>query len=87
VTVDAPPKGWTPNELARLLRVSPDQIRAWCKSGVMKSLNVARHACSKPRYIILPHHLAEFERSRSGAQPKAPPRRRRTSGEIDFYPD
>ncbi len=87
MTSDTPPKGYTPNELATLLRVSPDRVRAWIKSGVLGSVNVAAHTCSKPRYVVLPHHLAAFERSRSGAQPKAPPRRRRRSGEIDFYPD
>jgi Helix-turn-helix domain len=84
---DASPQGRTPNEVARLLRVSPDRIRAWIQSGQLQALNVAAHQVGKPRYIVLPHHLAAFEQARAAAQPKPPPRRKKQTGGVDFFPD
>jgi hypothetical protein len=86
---DAPPstpRGYTPAELGRLLRVRPDQVRAWIKSGELGAIDTARLRCGRPRFIILPHHLAEFERRRAAAAPKPVPRRRRPAGK-DYYPD
>jgi excisionase family DNA binding protein len=82
------PRGHTPAELARLLRVSPDRVRAWIKSGELGAIDTATHRCGKPRYVILPHHLAEFERRRAAATPagKPAPRRRRLVA-VDYYPD
>lgn len=78
--------GYTPRELSKLLRVSPDRIRAWIRSGELGAIDTARHRCGKPRFIVLPHHLAEFERRRTTAPPKRAPRRRRQPPAIDFYP-
>jgi hypothetical protein len=81
-------RGWTPNELARVLRVSPDRVRAWIKAGELAALDTAARRRGKPRYVILPHHLVEFERHRRPAPPPSPARRRRKkSSEIDYYPD
>jgi excisionase family DNA binding protein len=83
------PRGYTPNELARLLRVSPDQVRAWVKAGELGAIDTARVRCGRPRYVILPHHLAEFTKRRSAAQSKTTPtpRRKRRPGFVDFFPD
>jgi hypothetical protein len=80
-------RGWTPNELARLLRVSPDRIRAWIQSGELGALDLATTRCGRPRYVILPHHLAEFEARRCAATPPRPARRRRRRQRIDYFPD
>jgi excisionase family DNA binding protein len=77
----------TPNELARLVRVSADRIRNWIKTGQLRAVNVAEHRCAKARFIILPHHLAEFERQRQVSPPLKPARRRKRIGITDFYPD
>jgi excisionase family DNA binding protein len=79
--------GHTPRELARLLRVSPDRVRAWIAAGELGAIDTARHRCGRPRYVILPHHLAEFEATRRAAPPPKPARRKRRSLETDFYPD
>lgn len=84
------PRGYTPNELARLLRVSPDAVRAWIKAGELGALDTARRRCGRPRYVILPHHLAEFEHRRRAATPAAKPaprRRQRRTVAVDYYPD
>jgi hypothetical protein len=81
-------RGWTPRELASIIRVSPDRVRAWIVSGELGAINTAPHRCGKPRYIILPHHVAEFERKRAAAAPpKSPRRRRQAAGVIDFFPN
>jgi excisionase family DNA binding protein len=80
-------KGYTPRELAKVLRVSPDQIRAWIRSGELAALDTARHRCGKPRFIILQHHLAEFEQRRAVSPPPKPARRRKRTCLVDYYPD
>jgi excisionase family DNA binding protein len=80
-------RGYTPRELGRLLRVSPDQVRRWIQSGELGAIDTSRRRCGRPRYVILPHHLAAWERSRLAATPPEPPRRRRqAAGVIDYYP-
>jgi hypothetical protein len=86
-TTQTPARGWTPPELAKLLRVSPEKIRSWLKSGLLKGINTANHECRRPQWVILPHHLAEFEQRRSSAPPPKPKRRRRKVKMIDYFPD
>jgi excisionase family DNA binding protein len=77
--------GLTLREAARMLRVSPDRIRAWIVAGELGAVNVATTRCGKPRLVILPAHLAEWERRRVSPPPR--PRRRRRTRDVDFYPD
>jgi hypothetical protein len=86
LTAADPARGWTPNELARLLRVSPDRVREWVKAGIIGAVNVSAHDCGRPRYVILPHHLAEFEKRRAAAPPPKPQRRRRKAAAVDYFP-
>jgi hypothetical protein len=78
--------GYTPNELAPLLRVSPDKVRRWIEAGELLAINTAAAKCGKPRYVVLPEHLRAFARRRSAAQPKVQPRRKRRTVR-DYYPD
>jgi hypothetical protein len=82
-----PHEGYTIPELAGLLRKRPSTIRGWIRSGQLPALNLATRRGGRPRLIILPHHLTEFEKSRRAAPPKPPRRRRTPAGQIDFYPD
>lgn len=84
---DVPTRGLTTAEVARRYRVGEDRVRAWIKSGVLKAINSADAKCGKPRYVVLPEALAEFERTRSAASPPKAPRRQRQSGQKDFFPD
>ena len=81
-------RGQTPNELAPVLRLSPDRIRAMIRTGELGAIDTARHRCGRPRYVVLPHHLAEYIRSHSAAEPTPGPRRKRApTGSVDYYPD
>jgi len=79
--------GLTVREFARRNRIGPDRVRAMITSGALGAINTATSMCGKPRYVILPQHLAAFERQRAaGPKPKAP-RRRKQAAIRDFYPD
>ncbi len=86
-SLSLPARGLTVREVARLYRVSPDKIRALVKAGRLGAINTSGAECGKPRFVILPRHLEDFERQRSAGPPPRPARRRRRTTEIDFYPD
>jgi excisionase family DNA binding protein len=87
-TPPVPGRGLTPREVARLLRVSKDRVRAWIERGELPAVNVSAARCGRPRYVVLPEHLQAWERSRRvSPPPRAAPRRRRPAGFIDFLPD
>jgi excisionase family DNA binding protein len=81
------PRGYTPTELAKLLRISPDKVRQWIKCGQLRAVNVASTLCGRPRFVILPDHIREWEQRRSPPPPPKLPRRRRLPATTDFYPD
>jgi excisionase family DNA binding protein len=81
-------RGMTPRELTRLLRVSLRKVLGWIHGGQLGAVNVGDSR--RPRFIVLPSHLEQFERGRR-AVPTAPRpaarRRRRPADLVDFYPD
>jgi excisionase family DNA binding protein len=83
----AAPSGLTPRELARLLRVSPDRIRAIIARGELRAVNMAPTRCGRPRWVILPDALAAFLAGRLASPPPAPAKRRKRTVMVDYYPD
>ncbi len=80
--------GLTVEEVAATLRVSPDKIRAWLATGELVGTNTSATLAGRPRWVIAPESLAAFRAKRTSAPlPKQPTRRRRSSGEVDFFPD
>jgi excisionase family DNA binding protein len=79
-------RGLTVPELAKLLRVGQDKVRGWIRRGELAATDTGTPG--RPRLVILPSALAEFERShRAGrAPPRPPPRPPRGRGERDYYP-
>jgi hypothetical protein len=61
----------------------------WIRRGELKAINVATALCGKPRWVVTPEALAEFERRRVGGPPpkKERKRRKRDPDFIDYYPD
>jgi hypothetical protein len=62
-------KGFTVRDAPMRYRVSPDKIRAWIRQGRLQAINTAANLAAKPRFVILPHHLAEFEKGRATGPP------------------
>ena len=79
--------GLTVFDVARRYRVGPDKVRAWIRRGDLRALNTATTACSRPRWVVMPDALVEFERRRAGGPPPAAPKRKRRTHLIDYYPD
>ena len=80
-------RGFTVADLAARYRVGEDKIRAWIRAGLLRAINTSSASCARPRFVILPEHLAAFEQARSACRPPKPPRRRKRTGQVDFYPD
>lgn len=80
--------GVTPRELGRRWRKSHDQIRAWIRAGHLKALNLAPAQCARPRFVILPEYIEEFEAKRQAATVTPGTRvKRRKADEVDYFPD
>ncbi len=83
-----PQHGLTPAEVAKYWRVSADFVRDEIRAGRLGAIDTSRQRCCRSRYIILPHHMREWEQSRQAvAPPKSARRRRQREQEEDFYPD
>lgn len=77
----------SPPEVAERLRLSPDKILAWIKSGELVAVNTATKLGGRPRYRVSPISLAEFEKRRIAMAMPAPvkQRRRMPGGVIEFF--
>jgi excisionase family DNA binding protein len=73
-------------EVAALLRIGQDRVRALIKSGELGAIDTGTRA--RRRFVVLPHHLAEWERLRRVSRPAPKPaRKRKRPARIDFFPD
>lgn len=80
-------RGYTVKEIAERYRVGEDKVRGWIRRGELRAINIATHLCGRPRFVIPPDALPEFEKRRTAAEPPKPPRRKRLpKGVIDYYP-
>ena len=71
---------FSPPQLAEKLRVSPNKIHAWIKSGELRATNVSGKPGGRHRYRISLESLQAFERRRTvGVTPAIANRRRRKS--------
>jgi hypothetical protein len=83
-----PAPGWTVTDVARRYRVSRERVRRWITSGILAAVNRQDCPAARPSWVITPEALAAFERERQPATPpKAPPRRKKRTDEIDYFPD
>jgi excisionase family DNA binding protein len=74
-------------ETARYLRVGRDRVRDLIRRGDLGAIDTATGRNRKPRWVILPHHLAEFARRHAVAEAPRPTPRRRRPALKDYYPD
>jgi hypothetical protein len=83
-----PGDGWTVTDIARRHRVSESKVLSWISRGELAAFNTAGVMCGRPRWVVSPEALAEFERKRAaGPPPKSQRRRRRRPTEIDYFAD
>jgi excisionase family DNA binding protein len=80
-------RGLTVRDVSRRLRVSEDKVRFWIDKGEMRATNTATNLCGRPRWVISPDALAEFERRRAGGPMPQPKKRRKQTALVDYYPD
>jgi len=66
-------------EVAKFLRVRPDKVLSWVRSGRLRGYNVAEKENGRPKYRINPGDLAVFVQQRAITQsvPKGRPAGRR----------
>ena len=66
-------------EVAKLLRVRPDKVLSWIRSGRLRGYNVAEREHGRPKYRISPEDLQAFTQQRAITQsvPKGRPVGRR----------
>ena len=79
--------GYTVRDVARRYRVGEDKVRAWIKAGELAAINTAAALCAKPRFVVTPEALKQFELRRAAGPTPKTPKRRRKNREIDYYPD
>jgi excisionase family DNA binding protein len=84
IAADPVQRGYTPREVARQLRVSPERVRAWIARGELPAINTADPG-ERPRWVILPDHLAALLQRRQ-ASPPPKLRRKRHTGFVDYFP-
>ena len=78
--------GYTVADVARRYRVSPDRVRGWITSGVLRAINRRDTRSGRPSWVVTAEALDEFERGRTAAQPPKPPRRKKRINLVDYYP-
>jgi hypothetical protein len=88
VEISANPRGYTVRDVARYFRVGRARILTWIRSGELKALNTAAAVCGRPRFVVTPEALSDFERRRQAITPtKSAPRRTKRTLKVDFFPD
>jgi excisionase family DNA binding protein len=76
----------TPPEVAKLLRVSPDTVVSWVKSGLLRGYNVGRAGCKRKRFRIDRSDLEDFKASRVPCpRVKAARRPQAPRGDVPHY--
>ncbi len=87
--VNGDASGLTVPEVARRYRISEDKVRGLIRRGELVAVNTCGQRCGRPRFVITPEALADFEKAWA-AQTDTPNRARRKrlpKGTIDFFPD
>jgi len=72
VRIDATRQPLTPltaPEVAKLLRVRPDKVLSWIRSGRLRGYNVAEQEGGRPTYRINPTDLEAFMQQRAVIRP------------------
>ena len=86
MVVVAEGRGLTVRDVARRYRVRKERVRAWIDRGELRAVNVGE-PLGRARFVVMPEHLAEFDRKRAAGPEPKPARRKRRAAVVDYYPD
>jgi excisionase family DNA binding protein len=75
----------TPPEVARRLRVNPDKVLRWIRSGELRAVNLAAGPAGRPRWRVDAADLAVFDARRSARPAPAARRRKRPAEVIEYF--
>jgi hypothetical protein len=75
---------FTPPQLGKRYRCKPSKIIALIRAGELRGIDTALPGSSRPRFVISPEAVAEFERRRSVGPLPAPVRRRKLGAVKSF---
>lgn len=75
-------------EVAKLLRVRPNKVLSWIRSGRLRGYNITERETGRPKYRINPSDLDAFAQRRAVTQPipKGRPAGRRRIPEPKWQP-
>src|SRR5262249_12112886 len=62
-------------------------VRKWIGTGRLRSMNTSTTPGARARFVILPEHLAELERTLAVSPAPKPARRRKQPAMTDYYPE
>src|SRR4051812_1086901 len=63
-------------EFAARYRMGEDKAKRLIRQGLVRAVNIGSTRSGRPRYVITPEAMEEFERARAAAEPKPAPRRK-----------
>jgi len=77
----------TPPQFARRYGVGVAKVLAWISQNELRAINVVSEAGKRPRWVILPDAVDQFEarRSNHANTERTPLRRRRASGDYTRF--
>jgi hypothetical protein len=72
--------------LARLWGISPEKVISWIRRGELRAVNVASRLGGRPRWLIDPKDVEDFERRRTATAAPRPRRRKAPPADfVEFY--
>jgi hypothetical protein len=73
-------------DLCARWKVGADKVNGLIRRGELPAVNVATNRSGRPQWRVTPEAVAAFEAQRSSAPLPKPTKRRRPSGQTDFFP-
>ena len=75
----------TPPEIAKELRIRPDKVLTWIRSGELVAVNLAENIGGRPRWRISEADLQDFLRRRQATPPPKQTRQRRAKPAKSYF--
>ena len=75
----------TPPEIAKELRIRPDKVLTWIRSGELAAIDVSETAGGRPRWRISEADLQDFLKRRRATPPPKQTRQRRAKPAKSYF--